>query len=324
MLAVYAKSFSEEDPLSGLVIGERPEPVAPVGWVTVDVKAASLNRHDLSTLRGRLNIAPENVPMILGSDCAGLDAQGNEVVVHAFFGNPDLGGGDETLDPDRSLLSEIHQGTMAEKVIVPARNVVPKPAHLTLAEASCLPTAWLTAFRMLTTQAHMQPGQTMLVQGAAGGVATALISLGNAMGLRVWATSRTEEKRALALALGADQAFESGAKLPEKVDAVFETVGVPTWKHTMASLRMGGQIIVAGATGGANIDFDIRALFLNQQRVIGTIVGGLVEFKDMLKFMEANKLRPQVDQIVDMADARSAFEAMYEEKISGKFVLANK
>jgi len=324
VLAAFAKSFSETDPLSGLVVGERPEPVAPDGWVTIDVKAASLNRHDLSTLRGRLNIAPENVPMILGSDCAGLDAQGNEVVIHAFFGNPDVGFGDETLDPNRHLLSEVHQGTMAEKLIVPAGNVLPKPQHVTLDEASCLPTAWLTAFRMLTTQAHMQPGQTMLVQGAGGGVATALISLGNAMGLRVWATSRSEEKRALALSLGADQAFVTGAQLPEKVDAVFETVGVPTWSHSMASLRMGGQIIVAGATGGANVDFDIRALFLNQQRVIGTIVGGLVEFKKLIKFMEANDLHPTVDEVIDLADARGAFQALEAGNVTGKIVLVNR
>ena len=323
MLAVYAKSFDEEDPLAGLVVGERPDPVAPDGWVTIDVKAASLNRHDLSTLRGRLKIAPENMPMILGSDCAGRDEDGNEVVIHALFGDADKGNGDETLDPGRHLLSEVNQGTFAEKLIVPARNVLRKPAHLTFEEASCLPTAWLTAYRMLTQMGEVKPGQTILVQGAGGGVATALIALGRAMGIRVWATSRSEEKRALAIELGAHQAFETGAALPERVDVVMETVGIPTWKHSVSSLKRGGSIVIAGATGGAEVDLNLRSLFLNQQRVIGTLVGTRIQFVSMLAFMEANDIRPRVDQAIAMSEARSAFVALEAGDVNGKMVLVN-
>ena len=133
--------------------------------------------------------------------------------------------GDETLDPRRSLLSERHPGTFAERVAVPARNLVPKPPELSWEQAACLPTAWLTAYRMLFTRGRVVPGMTVLVQGAGGGVATALIALGRAAGLRVWATSRSEEKRARAVALGADATFEPGSRLPERVDAVMETVG---------------------------------------------------------------------------------------------------
>src|SRR5919107_1286431 len=210
MFAVYAESFSFDDPLSGLVVGERPAPEAPEGWATVTVRAASLNHHDLWSLRG-VGLSEERLPMILGCDAAGVDQEGKEVVVHAVVSD-DSWRGDETLDPRRSILSERHQGTFAEQVVVPARNVVPKPAGMSFEQAACLPTAWLTAYRMLFTQSGLKPGDTVLVQGAGGGVATALITLARAAGIRVWATSRDEAKRARALEIGAYDVFESGAR----------------------------------------------------------------------------------------------------------------
>src|SRR5687767_12831266 len=242
MFAVYAESFSSDDPLSGLVVGERPAPQAPDGWTTVRVKAASLNHHDLWSLRG-VGLKQEALPMILGCDAAGLDEDGNEVVVHAVVSDPTWTG-DETLDPRRSLLSEKHQGTFADLVAVPRRNVVPKPASLSFEEAACLPTAWLTAYRMLFTRGGLKAGDSVLVQGAGGGVATALVGLARAAGLRVWVTSRDAAKRAKALDLGAHEAFESGARLPGKVDAVMETVGKATWSHSVRSLRPGGTIVL--------------------------------------------------------------------------------
>src|SRR5918993_2326015 len=175
MFAVYAESFSSDEPLNGLVVGERPDPEVPDGWTTVDVKASSLNHHDLWSLRG-VGLKEDALPMILGCDAAGHDEDGNEVVVHAVVSSPDWTG-DETLDPRRSLLSERHQGTFAEKVAVPRSNVVPKPAGLSFVEAACLPTAWLTAYRMLFTRGELRAGETVLVQGAGGGVATAVITL---------------------------------------------------------------------------------------------------------------------------------------------------
>ncbi|HEY0473501.1 MAG TPA: zinc-binding dehydrogenase, partial [Kribbella sp.] len=238
MLAAYAARFSSDDPISALEVGERPEPVAPDGWVTIDVKASALNHHDLWSLKG-VGLAEQNLPMILGCDAAGVDPDGNEVVVHAVISDPSWKG-DETLDPKRSLLSERYQGTLAEKVVVPAHNVVPKPAGLSFEEAACLPTAWLTAYRMLFSQSGLKPGDTVLVQGAGGGVATSLITLARAAGIRVWATSRDEVKRAKAVEIGAHEAFESGARLPERVDAVMETVGQATWSHSLKSLKQGG------------------------------------------------------------------------------------
>src|SRR3954469_21997824 len=147
MFGVYAESFSPEDPLSGLVIGERPDPVVPDRWATVTVRAASLNHRDLWTLRG-VGIKQEQLPMILGCDAAGIDeSTGDEVVVHAVINTPGWTG-DDTVDPGRTLLSEKHQGSLAEYVTVPERNVLPKPSELSFGEAACLSTAWLTAYRM--------------------------------------------------------------------------------------------------------------------------------------------------------------------------------
>ncbi len=319
MFAVYAESFSNDDPLSGLVVGERPDPVAPEGWSAVTVKAASLNHHDLWSLRG-VGLRQESLPMILGCDAAGIDEDGNEVVVHAVVSDPDWSG-DETFDPRRSLLSERHQGTFADTVIVPKRNLVPKPASLSFAEAATLPTAWLTAYRMLFTQGQLKPGETVLVQGAGGGVATALITLARAAGLRVLATSRDEAKRARALEIGAHEVFESGARLPLKVDAVMETVGRATWSHSIRALRPGGRIVISGTTSGPNLDdAELTRIFFLQLSVIGSTMGTRDELDALVKFLDATGTRPLLDREIAMTEARSGFEAMAAGDVFGKIV----
>src|SRR3954465_13835701 len=303
MFAVYAESFSPDDPLDGLVVGERPEPEVPDGSTTVTVKAASLNHHDLWSLRG-VGLKKEALPMILGCDAAGHDEDGNEVVVHAVVSDP-AWTGDETLDPRRSLLSERFQGTFADRVAVPRRNVVPKPASLSFEEAACLPTAWLTAYRMLFTRGELRAGETVLVQGAGGGVATAAIVLGRAAGLRVLATSRDESKRSRALELGAHEVFESGARLPVKVDAVMETVGRATWSHSIRSLRPGGRIITSGTTSGADLDdAELTRTFFLQLSVIGSTMGTRDELASLVSLLDASGARPLVDRTVPMTDAR--------------------
>ncbi|HEY6889417.1 MAG TPA: alcohol dehydrogenase catalytic domain-containing protein, partial [Solirubrobacter sp.] len=154
MLAVYVAHINANDPLSGLVVGSLDDPAVPPGWTTVEVRAASLNHHDLWSLRG-VGLPADRLPMILGCDAAGVDADGNEVVVHSVV-TSDEWRGDETLDPRRSILSERYPGTFAERVAVPRRNLVPKPPELSFAEAACLPTAWLTAYRMLTTKGRLE------------------------------------------------------------------------------------------------------------------------------------------------------------------------
>ena len=156
---------------------------------------------------------------------------------------------------------------------MPKRNVVPKPAELSFAEAACLPTSWLTAYRMLFVNSGLRPGQTVLVQGASGGVATACIAMARAGGYRVWATARTEAKQAAALRLGAHEAFPSGARLPERVDAVLETVGAATWSHSVKSLRPGGRIVISGATSGPNPPAELARIFFLQLSVVGSTMG---------------------------------------------------
>jgi NADPH:quinone reductase-like Zn-dependent oxidoreductase len=319
VLAAYAARISPDDPLSALTLGERPAPEVPDGWARVRVKAASLNHHDLWSLRG-VGLPEDRLPMILGCDAAGLDDDGNEVVVHAVVSDPSWQG-DETLDPRRSLLSERYQGTLADEVAVPRRNLVPKPAELSWAEAACLPTAWLTAYRMLFTQADLAPGATVLVQGAGGGVATALIALGRAAGLRVWATSRDEEKRARAVELGADQAFESGARLPERVDAVMETVGAATWGHSVKALRPGGTIVISGATSGPNPKAtELNRIFFLQLRVHGSTMGTRDELDRLVSFLRQAGVRPVIDEVMPLEDAAKGFERMAAGDLVGKVV----
>jgi NADPH:quinone reductase-like Zn-dependent oxidoreductase len=322
MFAVYAESFSPDDPLSALQVGERPEPdlgQLPEGWTTVEVKAAALNHHDLWSLRG-VGLKEAALPMVLGCDAAGVDEDGNEVVVHAVVSDP-AWTGDETLDPRRSLLSERYQGTFADRVAVPRRNIVAKPPSLGMAEAACLPTAWLTAYRMLFTQGGLKPGNIVLVQGAGGGVATALVSLARAAGLRVYATSRDEAKRARALELGAHEAFETGARLPQRVDAVMETVGRATWSHSVTSLRPGGTLVVSGTTSGPQPDnAELTRVFFLQLRVIGSTMGTRAELAALTELLDVSGVRPVIDRVLPMEQARDGFAAMAEGDLFGKVV----
>jgi NADPH:quinone reductase-like Zn-dependent oxidoreductase len=318
MFAVYAAEPNPDQPLDALRVGERPEPEVADGWVAVTVRAASLNMHDLWTLRG-VGIKPDQFPMILGCDGAGVLEDGSEVVLHGVIGDASVYG-DETLDPKRTLLTEKHQGTFADTVVVPARNVLAKPEGLSFSEAACMGTAWLTAYRMLFTKSGLRPGQTMLVQGASGGVATALVTLGKAAGMRVWVTGRTEEKRALATELGAHETFESGTRLPGRVDAVFETVGKATWAHSMRSVKPGGTIVVSGSTSGPDANADLQRLFFMQVRVVGSMMGTRDELTSLLEFCRLTGIRPQIGAELSMADAAKGFAQMLSGDTAGKIV----
>lgn len=319
MFAVYAEAMNADDPLAALRVGRRPEPDVPDGWVPVTVRAASLNMHDLWTLRG-VGIRPEQFPMILGCDGAGTLPDGTEVVLHSVIAGPGWTG-DETLDPRRTLLTEKYQGSFADTVVVPAGNAVPKPASLSWAQAACLGTAWLTAYRMIFVKSGMRPGQTMLVQGASGGVATALIQLGRAAGLRVWVTGRSDSKRTLASELGAHETFESGERLPERVDGVFETVGEATWAHSMRSLKPGGVLVCSGSTSGANPGADLQRLFFLQLRVIGCTMGTIGELRDLISFLDVSGVRPRIGLELPMDRAAEGLQAMLAGDTAGKIVL---
>jgi NADPH:quinone reductase-like Zn-dependent oxidoreductase len=318
MLAVSAISQSDSDPLAGLSIGQRPTPFAPPGWVSVQVRAAALNHHDLWSLRG-VGLPAERLPMILGCDAAGVDPDGNEVVVHAVIGERGYGVGPKER---RSLLTEVYDGTFAERVTVPAWNVLPKPRELSFEQAACLPTAWLTAYRMLFTNAGVRPGDSVLVQGAGGGVATACLMLGSAAGLRMYATSRDAAKRERAVALGALEAFEPGARLPHRVDAVIETVGAATWSHSVKSLRPGGTVVISGATSGDRPSHaELTRIFFLELKVVGSTMGSRDELEDLLSFCATTGVRPVIDETLPVDRAREAFARMEAGNLFGKLVL---
>ncbi|MPV49030.1 zinc-binding dehydrogenase [Pseudactinotalea sp. HY160] len=320
MRCVYAESQDPADPLAGLVVGDLEVSAPFPDWVPVRVSATCLNHHDLWSLRG-VGLLPDRLPMILGTDAAGTDPDGHAVIVHSVISSPDWRG-DETLDPARSLLSEVYPGTLAETVWVPRGNLIPQPDFLTAVEAAALPTAYLTAYRLLFTAADLRPGQNVLVQGAGGGVATAAILLARAAGLRVWVTSRDEGRGQRAVDLGAHEAFAAGARLPARVDAVLETVGEATWDHSLKSVKPGGTIAVAGSTSGANPPADLSRVFFRSVRIQGTTMGTTGEFARLLGLLEATGTRPLIDSTHPLDRAHDAFARLAGGEAFGKVGIA--
>jgi NADPH:quinone reductase-like Zn-dependent oxidoreductase len=322
MLAAFADAPNFDDPLAALKVGEFPEPVVADGWVRVKMAAASLNWHDLWALRGMGSRwgRPEKFPIVLGCDGAGTLDDGTPVIIYPIIGNP-LWKGDETLDPDREVLSERYNGTTAEYTVVPARNIVPFAKGLSFPAAALMGASWMTAYRMLFTKSDLKPGQSMLVQGSSGGVSTALIELGRAAGMEVWVAGRSEEKLALARRLGAHHTVHSGEKLPVHVDAVLDTVGEATWEHSISSVRTGGTIVTCGMSGGAVGKTDIPRLWIEQINIRGTFNGTRQELRDLVSFVTLHKLDPYVGTVLPLARAREAFEKLAGGKALGKIVL---
>ena len=316
MIAAYARDLSPDDPVAALEVGDRPAPQAREHWSVVDVRAAALNHHDVWSLRG-VGLRAEQLPMILGTDAAGV-VDGREVVVHGVIGG--TSGHGVGPDEPRSLLSERYPGTFAERVAVPTWNLVDKPAELSFVEAACLPTAWLTAYRMLFTTGRATPGQRVLVQGAGGGVATAAILLGAAAGLEVLVTSRSDERRTHALTLGAAAAVEPGARVP-RVDLVLETVGRATWSHSLRSVRPGGTVVVAGATSGDPTAAELTRVFFQEISVLGVTMGSRDDLQHLLAFLARTGVRPLVDRTFALTQARDAVARLAAGQQFGKIVL---
>jgi NADPH:quinone reductase-like Zn-dependent oxidoreductase len=322
MRAAFASAINPDDPLAALTIGEIDAPPTPDDWVTVNVQASALNHHDLWSLRG-VGLSQDRLPMILGCDAAGFDPEGNPVVIHAVIGGGPGGEpttADETMDPKRTLLSELYPGALADQVRVPRRNIIPKPPELTFQAAASLPTAWLTAYRMLRVRGRLPEGGSVLVQGAGGGVASAAVVLGLAMGARVYATSRDASKRERIAALGAT-ALEPGARLPERVDVVIETVGAATFDHSMKSAAQGGRIVVSGSTSGHLPAVDLRRVFFLQLEIVGSTMGTRDELAAVLALCANGTVKPIIDSVYAFSDARSAFERLQGGDCFGKIVL---
>ncbi|MDN5770148.1 MAG: zinc-binding dehydrogenase [Microlunatus sp.] len=321
MLAAYAAAADSDHPLDALRVGEIQPPAVPAAWVEVTVRAAALNHHDVWSLRG-VGLPADRLPMILGCDAAGVADDGREVVVYPVLNDPDFAGSDETVDPRRSLLSERYPGTLAQTVRVPARNLLDKPAGLSFPEASCLPTAWLTAYRALFTAGALRAGDTVLVQGAGGGVATAAVLIGRASGLRVWVTSRDAQRAERAVELGADRGFAAGERLPERVDAVLDSVGAATWSHSVNALRPGGRLVTVGTTSGAEPpSAELTKIFFKPLHVVGSTMGTRAELAAVLRLVEVAGVRPIVDRVLPLTEAAEGVRLLADGEMFGKIVL---
>jgi NADPH:quinone reductase-like Zn-dependent oxidoreductase len=320
MFAIYATHAAPDDPLSALEIGEQPEPAAREGWVRVKISHASLNRHDLFTLRG-ITAHPEGIsfPMILGNDGVGTLDDGTPVVIYPVLGSDDWRD-DETLDPHWNIFSEFVPGTFADYIAVPRRNAVPLPNGISALHASVLGTAWLTAYRALFTKSGLRSGQTLLVQGSSGGMSTALIQLGRAAGFEVWSTSRNDEGRALAEKLGAHRTFTSNEKLPHKVRSVVDNIGPASWAHSIASVARGGTIVITGGTTGFDVNLPLLSVLSEQITVRGSIMGTLQDMKDMVTLIAASGIKPEIGLVLPMEQAVEGFRAMWEGRTHGKTV----
>ena len=343
MQAVYAAKVGGDTPLANLAVGEMPDPAALAGEARVRVTAAALNHHDLWTLRGvsSRKLIP---PVVLGCDAAGVveaykgdppqgaPAVGSRVVVHAVMSCGSCAAcaaGDTLHCPHIGLLSEQpHPGTMAEWLCVPAGNLIALPDSVDDEAAACLPTAYLTAYRMLFNRAALAPGSSVLVQGASGGVATAVILLAKAAGITVYATSRDQAKRNAAELLGAVEAFAPDrdsikalvARTGGGVDAVIETVGEPTWDLSLRAVRPGGAVVVSGATGGPNPPAQLNRIFWRHITVAGSSMGTLTELRHLVE-MCAQGFRPLIDSSRPLAEAADAFADLEAGRQRGKLVL---
>jgi NADPH:quinone reductase-like Zn-dependent oxidoreductase len=266
-----------------------------------------------------VTVLPEPIPfpMILGNDGAGVLDDGTPVAIYPVLGD-DTGRGDETLDPSRHVLSELTPGTMADSVAVPRRNAVPLPDGLAPLHASVRGTAWLTAYRALFTKSGLRPGDTLLVQGASGGMSTALI--GRSAGFRVWVTTRNEHGAEVARRLGAHQVFATNEALPRRVDAVIDNIGAATWAHSVQSVRRGGVVLTSGVTTGPVAETDLLHIFAEQIDIRGTLMGTLDEMNAMMRFVATTGIQPEIGSLVPMEDAHSAIAAMIAGKTKGKTV----
>jgi NADPH:quinone reductase-like Zn-dependent oxidoreductase len=322
MLAAYADRTDADRPLDALQVADLDPAPTPQDWVEVGVRAAALNQHDLFSLRG-VGLSADACPMILGCDAAGVTDDGAEVIVHSVLNDPGFTGPDTTHDPKRSLLSERYPGTLAERVRVPKNNLVPKPGELSFAEAACLPTAWLTAYRMLFVQAGIRPGDTVLVQGAGGGVATAAILLARRAGLEVWVTSRSPERGQRAVEeLGAHAAFASGERLPRRVDAVLESVGAATWSHSINATKPGGTVVICGTTSGAEPNkAELTKIFFKPLQVIGSTMGTRDELAELAAMLATTGLRPVIDEVIPLSDAARGFQRLEAGDVFGKLIV---
>jgi zinc-binding alcohol dehydrogenase/oxidoreductase len=331
MRAVVLREFGDADALR---LEDVPVPQPGPNEVLVELQAAALNHRDLWIRRGQY--AGIALPAILGSDGAGrvvevgARAQDRLLGQHVVI-NPCLDWGDDNRvqGPNFRLLGMPDPGTLAEFVIVPVANVYAKPSNLSFVEAAALPVAGLTAYRAVFTRGCLRSGETVLVTGAGGGVATFATQMAANVGARVFVTSASEVKRAKARQLGAEMAFDhSNPYWPDEVrrylghgvDVVIDGAGGSAFSMSLKVLQPGGRLVNYGATLGPAKDAEVRRIFWKQLTVLGTTMGTPSEFEGILKLYSDN-LRPVIDSEYALADIAQAQLQMESGAQFGKIIL---
>jgi zinc-binding alcohol dehydrogenase/oxidoreductase len=306
-----------------LSYGDYPDPVAGPGEVVVELRSAAINRRDL-LLRNPPGPAYRfDLPVIPGSDGAGIRRDtGEEVVIY-----PGLHWGrrQDAAGPDWRILGGPDDGTYAELVKVPEENVFPKPARLSWEEAAAFPLAALTAYRGLFEVGGLVGGQSVLILGAGSGVSTIAVQLCAQAGVRVLVTSSSQEKIDRAKELGAEGGVlyteEGWAEAVGPVDVVFDSVGT-TWRDSLKALRRGGRLVAFGGTGGPEVALDVRALYLNWLSIHGTTMGSHQDFAALMRMVEAGTWQPVIDSVRPLAEAEAAHDRMMAGDHFGKLVLS--
>ena len=339
MLVRVLELVGFEGPRS-LQLGERPEPRPGPGEVRVRFRNMALNHLDVFITRG---LPKRPLPAILGSDGAGIVdavgegadsiAVGDEVVLYPIVTCRECAAcqaGQEVHCPKMAILGEHTDGTFEEQLVVPAAICHPRPAHLSWEETAALPLAWLTAWRLLFTRGGLKSGDSLVLVGIGGGVATACLLLGRAHGLRVIATSRDAAKRHRALDLGADAALPSEAfsKAVQEVTgglgarAVVDTVGPATFDESIRSLAREGMILTVGATSGPKLELLLPRMWFRHLALITSTMGNHSEFRAMLDDVNAHQLRPPVDRVFPLSEGAAAFAHLEAGDQFGKVVLS--
>jgi zinc-binding alcohol dehydrogenase/oxidoreductase len=326
VIAVELQEFGAPE---GLRAVERPDPVPGTGQVRVDLVAAALNRRDY-WIRVGGKVA---LPAVLGSDGAGIVSavgdgvtgvdEGDEVVINPSL---DWGGAEDASGPGFRILGVPDQGTYAQRIVVAAHQVRPRPKNLTWPESAALPLAGLTAWRILVTHAEAGPGKTILVPGAGGGVATFLIQIATALGARVVVTAGTPDKLERARQLGADGGAlytdEDWLEHVGPVDAIADGIGAPVWRGAFRALRPGGRLINFGDTARATAEVQLSDLYFGYFRIQGTTMGSPREFDALLTHVERAEWRPVIDSVFPLEDAAAAHARLEHPDRFGKVVLA--
>jgi len=320
-----------------------PDPQIKASEVLVEVRACALNHLDV-WVRGGLPGIQIPMPHILGNDVAGVVREVGELVTWVKSGDevllqPGVScghcaqclAGRDNLCPEYDIIGYKRNGGYAQLVTAPGVNVAPKPKNLTWEEAAAVPLVTITAWHMLVTKAQVQPGEDVLIHAAGSGVGSIGIQIAKLFRARVIATAGSDEKLTRARELGADDVInythedwsKEVRRLTDRkgVDIVFEHTGTSTWGGSIASLKNNGRLVTCGATSGFDARTDLRQVFYRQLSILGSFMGSKRELLEALPFIESGQIRPVVDQVLPLADAKRAHELMEDRAQFGKLVL---